>query len=51
MNLRTSIITGIGAEEAIAGAATVVAQQSSNPVATQKLANALAGRTAGQPVN
>jgi hypothetical protein len=51
MNLRTSIITGIGAVAAIAGAATVVAQQSSNPVATQKLANALAGRTAGQPVN
>jgi hypothetical protein len=41
----------IGAAAVIAGTASVVAQQSSNPEATQKLANALAGRAAGQPVN
>lgn len=51
MNLRTSILTAIGAAAVLAGAATVVAQQSFNPEATQKLANALAGRTAGQPVD
>ncbi len=51
MNLRTSILTAIGAAAVLAGTATVVAQQSSNPEATQKLAKALAGRTAGQPVN
>ena len=51
MNLRTSIMAAITAAAAIAGTASVVAQQSSHPEATQKLANALAGRTAGQPLN
>lgn len=51
MNLRTSILTAISAAAVLAGTATVLAQQDSHPEATQKLANALAGRTAGQPVN
>ena len=51
MNLRTSVLTAISAAAVIAGTASVVAQQSSNPEATQKLANALAGRSAGQPAN
>lgn len=51
MNLRASLLTAICAGAVVAGAATVVAQQSPNPAATQKLAHALAGRTAGQPVN
>ena len=51
MNLRTSILTAFSAAAVVAGTATVVAQQSSNPEATQKLANALAGRTAGRPVD
>ena len=51
MNLRASVLTSISAAAVIAGTASVVAQQSSNPEATQKMANALAGRTAGQPVN
>lgn len=50
MNLRTPILTAIGAASVLAGTATVVAQQSANPEAAQKLANALAGRTGGQPV-
>lgn len=51
MNLRTSILTAISAAAAVAGTATVVAQQNSNPATMQKLASALAGRTAGQPVD
>ena len=51
MNLRTSLLTAIGAAILLTGTATVVAQQGANPETTQKLANALAGRTAGQPVN
>jgi len=51
MNLRTSVFTVMSAAIVLAGTATVVAQQSPNPEAAQKLANALAGRTAGQPVN
>ena len=51
MNLRTSILTAFSAAAVVAGTATVVAQQSSNAEATQKLANALAGRTAGRPVD
>ena len=51
MNLRTSILTGISAAAIVAGTASVVAQQSANPETAQKLAKALAGRTAGQPVN
>ena len=51
MNLRTSLLSAIGATAVLAGTATVVAQQNANPETTQKLANALAGRTAGQPVN
>jgi hypothetical protein len=51
MNLRTSILAASGAAAVLAGAATVVAQQSFHPEATQKLAKALAGRTAGQPVD
>lgn len=51
MNLRTSIMATISAVAVIAGTGSVVAHQSSNPEATQKLANALAGRAAGQPVN
>ena len=51
MNLRTSILTIVSAAAVLAGTATVVAQQSSSPEATQKLANALAGRTAGAPAN
>ena len=51
MNLRTSLLSAIGATAVLASTATVVAQQNANPETTQKLANALAGRTAGQPVN
>jgi len=51
MNLRTTILTAMSAAAMIAGTATVVAQQGPHPEAAQKLANALAGRTAGQPVN
>ncbi len=51
MNLRTSALTAICAAAVLAGTASVVAQQSSNPEATQELANALAGRTAGQPID
>ena len=51
MNLRTSAFIAVSAAVAITGAASVVAQQSFHPEATQKLAKALAGRTAGQPVN
>lgn len=51
MNLRTSLLTAIGVAILLTGTATVVAQQGAVPETTQKLANALAGRTAGQPVN
>lgn len=51
MNLRTSVLTAISAAAVLAGTASVVAQQNSHPEASQKLANALAGRTAGQPAN
>ena len=50
MNLRIVILTAIGATALVAGTATVVAE-SFNPDGTQKLAKALAGRTAGQPVD
>jgi hypothetical protein len=51
VNLRTSILSAVSAAAVLAGAASVVAQQSADPESTQKLAKALAGRTAGQPVN
>jgi hypothetical protein len=44
-------LTAISAAALVAATASVVAQQSSNPETTQKLAKALAGRTAGKPVN
>ena len=51
MNLRTSLLTAFGAAAVLAGTATVVAQQGPAPESAQKLAKALAGRTAGQPVD
>ncbi|MCL6698962.1 hypothetical protein LZ496_09230 [Sphingomonas sp. NSE70-1] len=51
MNLRTSMLTAVSAAIVLAGTASVLAQQSTNPETTQKLAKALAGRTAGHPVN
>jgi len=51
MHLRTSLLTALGAAAVLAGAATVVAHQGPNPESAQKLAKALAGRTAGQPVD
>ena len=51
MNLRTSILSAFGAAALLTGAATVVAEQGPSPETTEKLAKALAGRTAGTPVN
>ena len=51
MNLRTSILTVISASAVLAGTASVVAQQGANPESAHKLAKALAGRSAGQPVD
>jgi hypothetical protein len=51
MNLRTISLTAISTAAILAGTSSVPAQQVSNPEATQKLANALAGRTAGTPVD
>ena len=49
MNLRASSLIALGAVALLASGST--AQQGRSPVAEQKLANALAGRTAGAPVN
>jgi len=51
MNLRTSILTVISASAVLAGTASVVAQQGANPESAHKLAKALSGRSAGQPVD
>lgn len=51
MHLRTTVLTAISAAAVLAGTATVLAKQDPHPEATQKLANALAGRTPGQPAN
>ena len=51
MNLRNTILTAISGAVVLAGTASVMAQQSADPETTQKLAKALAGRTAGHPVN
>jgi hypothetical protein len=44
-------LAALGAVAVLAGAATVVAHQGPNLESAQKLAKALAGRTAGQPVD
>jgi hypothetical protein len=49
MNLRTSSLIAIGAAALLAAGST--AQQGRSPQADEKLAKALAGRTAGAPVN
>lgn len=49
MNLRASSLIALGAVALLASGST--AQQGRSPVAEQKLTNALAGRTAGAPVN
>ena len=51
MNLRTAILAAVSGAAVLAGTASVATQQRANPETAQKLAKALAGRTAGQPVN
>ena len=48
MNLRSSTLIAVSAAAMLAGTSSVPAQPNSNP--SQKLANALAGRTPGAPV-
>lgn len=48
MNLRTSTLIAVSAAAMLAGTSSVPAQPNYNP--SQKLANALAGRTPGAPV-
>ena len=51
MNLRTMGLIAAGSAALLASTSSVPAQPNSNPKATQKLANALAGRTPGAPVS
>ncbi|MDP9421622.1 MAG: hypothetical protein M3Q19_02095 [Pseudomonadota bacterium] len=51
MNLRTMGLVAAGAAALLVSTSSVPAQPSSSPKATQKLANALAGRTPGTPVS